>query len=114
MPPFAFNGTTAYVLQSIGDTARAAKIRKSLDAASDTIWMIHTARAFAHLATDTAKALTEIEAALAAREIFPSWLPFMERIYYPVRNSARFAAVVRGYGLEGTGVTGRYGGRPAR
>jgi serine/threonine-protein kinase len=114
VPPIAFNGTTAYVLEMIGDSARAAKIRNSLDAASDTVWLIHTARAFAYLATDTAKALTEIEAALRAREIFPSWLPFMERIYDPVRSSARFAAVVRGYGLEGTGVTGRNGGRPAR
>jgi serine/threonine protein kinase/tetratricopeptide (TPR) repeat protein len=114
VPPVPFNGMTAYVLQKAGDTAKAAAIRRNLDAMNDTTWMIHTARAFAYLATpDTAKALTEIEAAFGGREIFPTWIPLVERIFDPVRHSVRFAAVLRRWGLEGTDLTGRYGGRPA-
>jgi len=114
VPPVPFNAMTAYVLQAVGDTAKAAAIRKTILAMSDTVWMIHTARAFAFLGMqDTAKALTELEAAFAVREIFPNWLPLHERIFDRVRHSPRFAAVLRGYGLERTAHTGRYGGRPA-
>ena len=115
IPPVPFNGMTAYVLQAIGDTSKAASIRRTLAGMSDTIWMVHTARVYAYLATsDTAKVLTEMEAALAAREILPAWLPLGERIFDPVRGSARFAAVLRSVGLDGRNLTRQYRGRPAK
>ncbi|MEO8194404.1 MAG: protein kinase [Gemmatimonadales bacterium] len=114
-PPIPFNGMIAYILQMTGDTARAAAIRKTLDATPDTTWMIHTARAYAYLATgDTARVLSEMEAGLDRREIVIHWMPFVDRLMDPVRHSARFAAVVRRLGVEGRGLTGPTGGRQAR
>lgn len=105
----------AYILEAAGDKPRAAAMRRELDSKPDTTWMIHTARAYAYLATpDTARVLSELETGLARREMIPHYLPLAERIYDPVRQSARFAAVVRKVGLEGRGLTGPTGGRPAR
>ena len=113
-PPIPFSGMTAYILQATGDTARAAKIRKTLDATPDTTWMIHTARVYAYLATaDTAKILHEMESGLARRELLPQNVPLGDRVFDPVRRSERFAAIVRESGLEGRGFTGPNGGRPA-
>jgi len=114
MLPIGFDGMAAYTLQLAGDTARAAKIRRTLDSTPDTTWMVHSARSFAYLATrDTAKALSEMEAGLSARELVPQWMPLLDRIFDPVRQSERFAAIVRRSGLEGRGLTGLTGGRPA-
>jgi hypothetical protein len=111
--PIPFNGMTAHSLQLAGDAARAARIRRTLDSTSDTTWMIHSARMFAYLATrDTSKALSEMEAGLDARELVPQWIPFLDRIFDPVRHSERFAAIVRRSGLEGRALTGPTGGRP--
>jgi len=113
--PVPFNGMAAYTLQMVGDTARAAKMRRTLDATSDTTWLIHLGRAFAYLATtDTAKVLSELEAGIAARELVPQWMPLLDRIFDPVRHSERFAAIVRRSGLDGRGLTGPTGGRPMR
>ena len=112
--PGAFLGMQAYILQSTGDTTRAAAIRKTLDATPDTTWMVHIARAYAYLATaDTAKVLSEMEAGLARRELVAQNVPLVHRMFDPLRHSARFAAIVRKSGLEGRGLTGPNGGRPA-
>jgi TolB-like protein/tetratricopeptide (TPR) repeat protein len=114
VPPIPFNGMMAYTLQSVGDTAQASAIRKRLDATPDTTWLVHMARAIAYLATpDTAKALSEMEAGLARREFVPQWMPLLDRMFDPVRRSVRFAEIVRRSGLEGRGLTGPNGGRPA-
>jgi eukaryotic-like serine/threonine-protein kinase len=111
-PPRAFDGMTAWIMEKVGNKARAAALRRSLDA--DTTWLVHAARVHAYLATDdTAKVLDEMEAALSKREIIAHMLPFHDRLYDPVRRSPRFAAVVRKAGLEGRGFTGPNGGRPA-
>ncbi len=114
VPPMGFRGMTAYALEVLGDKPRAAAIRKDLDAAPDTTWLVHAARAYAYLATpDTARALSEMEAAVT-HEMLAQMMPFLDRIYDRVRLSARFAAIVRKAGLEGRGLTGPTGGRPAR
>jgi serine/threonine-protein kinase len=114
MLPLPFNGSTAYILDMTGDKKGAAEIRRMIDQLPDTTWLVHTARVHAYLGTgDTAKVLTEMEAALRAREILPNWYSLPERLFDPVRKSVRFAAVVRGYGLDVRLLTGRYGGRPA-
>jgi len=112
--PIPFNGMMAYILQYIGDTARASAIRKKLDATPDTTWMVHLARATAYLAGgDTSKVLSQMEAGLARGEFVPQWTPLVDRMFDPVRHSARFAEIVRKAGLEGRGFTGLNGGRPA-
>ncbi|HEY0242646.1 MAG TPA: protein kinase [Gemmatimonadaceae bacterium] len=111
-PPPVFDGMTAWSLEKVGNKTRAAAIRRSLDA--DTRWLVHAARVHAYLATDdTAKVLDEMEAALAKGEIIAQMIPFLDRLYDPVRRSPRFAAIVRKAGLEGRGFTGPNGGRPA-
>jgi len=68
----------------------------------DTTWLVHSARATAYLATkDTARALSEMEAAIDRREIMQPAVPFSDRAFDPVRRSARFAAIIRRIGLEG-------------
>jgi serine/threonine-protein kinase len=104
--PIPFSGMLAYVNQKVGDAARAASFRQSLDAAPDTTWMVHTGRVFAYLAsTDTSKVLSEMEAAIARGEMIAQWVPFGDRMYDPIRGSARFANVLRRAGLDGRGLT---------
>ena len=111
--PIPFNGVIAYILQITGDTGRASAIRTSIDATPDTTWLIALARGYAYLAIDTAKALSAFEAAVARREFVPQWEPFPNRMFDKIRGSARFAEIVRRSGLEGRGLTGPMGGRPA-
>jgi serine/threonine protein kinase/tetratricopeptide (TPR) repeat protein len=107
-PPIPFSGMTAYVLEKSGDRARAATIRQSLDAAPDSVWMIHTGRAYAYLATsDTARVLRELEAGFVQGEQVAQWVPYIDPMYDPIRRSARFADLVRRAGLEGRGFTSR-------
>ena len=100
-PPIPFNGMTANILQRAGDVMRAAELRRQLDEAPDSTWMIHTGRMFAALATDTARALSELEAAFVKDEDIAQWVPFSDAMYDPIRGSTRFANVIRRAGLEG-------------
>ena len=110
-----FDGMGAYTLQLAGDTARARAIWRELHAKSDTIWMIHAARAYEYLAArDTSRALSELEAGVDAGEIVPLQVMFVERNLDSVRHSARFAAIVRRVGLDPRTFSGPTGGRPAR
>ena len=107
-PPIPFNGMTAYVLQKAGDVARAAELRRQLDDAPDSTWMVHSGRMFAYLATgDTAKVLSEMEAGLVGGEAIAHWVPFVDPMYDPIRGSARFANFLKRAGLEGRGFERR-------
>jgi serine/threonine protein kinase/Tfp pilus assembly protein PilF len=107
-PPIPFNGMTANVLQRAGEVTRAAELRRQLDEAPDSTWMIHSGRMFAYLATgDTAKALSELEAGFVQDEDIAQWVPFLDTMYDPIRGSARFANVIRRAGLEGRGFERR-------
>jgi Tfp pilus assembly protein PilF len=110
-----FDGMGAYVLQLAGDTARAAAVWRELHEKSDTTWMIHSARAYEYLAIrDTSRALSELDSAVNAGEIVPQQLMFVERSLDGVRQSGRFAAIVRRVGLDPRTFAGPTGGRPAR
>jgi len=98
-----------------GDTVAARGTIRDLERMSPDTWLLHTALAYANFGVrDTSHALTELERALAAREITPDWSSFSDRIYDPVRQSVRFAAVVRGFGLDQGIMTSPNGGRPAK
>jgi tetratricopeptide (TPR) repeat protein len=110
-----WSGVSAFVLASIGDTARAAAIRRRLDALPGDTWMSNTSHAYAYLGIpDTSRALAALEAAVRAREITPNWQPLSGRMYDGVRLSPRFARIVDGFGLSGRGLTSPLGGRSAR
>jgi hypothetical protein len=105
VPPLPFSGNFAYDLQRIGDTARAAAVRRSLDSKPDSTWLIHIARAYAYLGMrDTARALSEMERGLDNGEIVPILIAFADRQVDDVRHTPRFAAMLRRVGLEGRGI----------
>jgi TolB-like protein/tetratricopeptide (TPR) repeat protein len=107
-PRIPFNGMTAYVLHRTGDVTRAAELRRQLDKAPDSTWMVHSGRMFAYLATgDTARALSELEAGFVQGEDIAHWVPFVDPMYDPIRGSTRFANVIRRAGLEGRGFERR-------
>ena len=109
-----WTGITAFVLASLGDTARAALVRRRLDSLPANTWMLNTAHAFAYLGIpDTSRALAALEGALRAREITPNSQPFAGRMYDVVRAAPRFARIVDGFGLSNRGLTSPLGGRPA-
>ena len=113
--PTGFDGMTAYNLELAGDKDGAAALRRKLESTPDTAWFVHSARAWAYIATgDTAKALTELETAVRMREIVSNSIPLVDRVYDRVRGSRRFAAIVKQLGLDGRGITGPTGGRPVR
>jgi serine/threonine-protein kinase len=111
-PPIPFNGMSAYVLHKAGETTRAAELRRQLEAAADSTWMVHSGRMFAYLATgDTAKALSELEAGFVQNEDIAHWIPFVDAMYDPIRANARFANILRRAGLEGRGFDRRANSR---
>ena len=59
---------------------------------------------------DTASALSAMETAVKAGE--RPYIPFVDPMFDPVRRSARFAAVVKRYGLDERQFTSPRGGRP--
>ncbi|HEX6576032.1 MAG TPA: protein kinase [Gemmatimonadaceae bacterium] len=114
IPPVPFNGQTAHHMERLGDKAGAAGIRKSLMEMPDSVWMVHLGRVWALLGiNDTSRALTELEKAVDSRETIASWLPLEDHAYDSIRESPRFAAVIKRIGLEGRGLTNRGGGRPS-
>ena len=99
-PNPGFRALEAYVRLSIGDRDGARMIQRDIEALPDDRWFVATAKAFAYASSDTALALAAMEDALRKREILVSWLPLGDRLYDPLRSSPRFAAVMRGYGLD--------------
>ena len=110
-----WKGQAAFSLAMSGDTNAAQAIVRDLQRLPRDTWLLHTAFAYAYLGLrDTSHALTELDAALRAREITPKWNTLADYVYDPVRASARFAAVVRGFGLDEARLTSPTGGRPAQ
>jgi serine/threonine-protein kinase len=107
-----FNGIAAYVLGATGDRAAAEAVVRELEARSRSQWYVRTALAYAYLGLgDTARALSALEAAARVPER-PPHAPFVDPMFDAVRQSERFAAVVRRLGLDERLFTSRSGGRP--
>ncbi|MEO7684940.1 MAG: protein kinase, partial [Gemmatimonadaceae bacterium] len=97
----SFAGPSLWSLQISGDTVAAREARRMIEATPDTVYAIHTARAYGYLSVgDTAKGLSELETALDKRELVPQHLVFIDRMLDGVRQSERFAAIVRRVGLD--------------
>lgn len=110
-----WRGQAAYSLARAGDTAIVRATIRDLQRMPPDTWLLHTGLAYAYLGLrDTSGALAELERALATREIMPKWDTFSDRMFDPLRSSARFAAVVRGFGLDAAVMTSPLGGRPAK
>jgi serine/threonine-protein kinase len=110
-----WKGQAAYSLGMAGDTNAVHAVIRDLQRLPRGTWLIHTALVYAYMgARDTTRALSELEAALRVREITPKWNTLAGYMYDPLRASARFAAVVRGFGLDKSRLTSPSGGRPAK
>jgi serine/threonine-protein kinase len=89
-----------YVLARSGNAAEAIRRLKEEDAVVPQPWMAESKRAMTYLGLgDTAAALTALERATAAGEIWPSTNPVIDPIWAPVRESPRFRNIVRQIGL---------------
>jgi hypothetical protein len=96
-----WRGQAAYALGLSGDSIAARRTLRYLHQLPRTTWMLHTGFSWTYLGLrDTSAALTALESALAARELTPHWTSFADAVYDPIRRSPRFAAVIRGYGLD--------------
>ncbi len=90
-----------YVLAATGDTAEAERRLRKFASINPAGWRTETNRAFAMLgAGDTARALTALERATDANEIWPTLLSTRDPVFDAVRASPRFQEVLRRVGLR--------------
>ena len=77
------------------------RIVREIEARRPLPWSAHQTVAFAWLGIgDTARALDALERSTDSREIWPNWAPLIDPQYDGVRQSPRFAALVRRVGLD--------------
>jgi tetratricopeptide (TPR) repeat protein len=94
-----FSGSAAYVLGATGDRAGAAATVRDLQARPRSEWQAASALAYAYLGLgDTSRALSALETAARGGEV--PIIPLADPLFDPVRQSARFAGVVRRVGLD--------------
>ena len=89
-----------YVLARTGNAAEAIRRQREEDAVEPRPWMYETRRALTYLGLgDTATALSALERATAAGEIWTSNILVRDPIWAPIRDSPRYRDLVRRIGL---------------
>ncbi|MEO7964194.1 MAG: tetratricopeptide repeat protein [Gemmatimonadaceae bacterium] len=94
-PPFAF-----FLEAALGDSARALAELQALEARTPTPPLVNASRAHYMLGVgDTAQALTALERATDAREVWPVFSLLSTPMFDAIRHSPRFTAVLQRVGL---------------
>jgi TolB-like protein/tetratricopeptide (TPR) repeat protein len=89
-----------YVIAKSGDTATARQLLRQEDAQRPQPGFAETRRAHTYLGLgDTAQALSALERATDAKEIWAVVESYLDPIYDPVRGSARYKALLHRVGL---------------
>jgi serine/threonine-protein kinase len=97
-----------FVLAAAGDTASAMARLRAVESEQPRSEFLETLRAYTMLGIrDTARALTALERATDAHEIWFMILSTTDHMWDPVRESARYKAVMRRVGLDGRVVSDR-------
>jgi lipopolysaccharide biosynthesis regulator YciM len=101
-PPVGVMSDAPYVFASLGDTATAWRLVRAMEASRPRPWFADVARGSVFLALgDTAHALDAMErSASRSGAMWAGYLPLRDAAYDPVRQSARFRALVRQAGAD--------------
>jgi hypothetical protein len=109
--PIPFSGAAGYVLGATGDTAGAKATLRELETHPRGAFQVSPSLTYIYLGLgDTARALSALEDAARAGDV--PIISLADPMFDPVRRSARFAAVVRRFGLDERVFTSPSGGRP--
>jgi serine/threonine-protein kinase len=99
VPPYSGVGVAAYVLAAAGDRPAAAAIVRELESRPRGEYAVATGLTYAYLGLgDTARALSALERSVQAGE--RPYITFVDPMFDSVRRTARFATVVRRFGLD--------------